>query len=256
MFRPNLLRTSINRLARDTLQRLLRRAGYKRKPRPYSEFIDFKETLQAAATAGLSVGEYIERRHAKGSRTPLDETMDHLASLGLFNAPMEHVCEIGPGSGRYLERIKARLQPQRYEIYETSSEWRNWLLGQHDVTARACDGRTLSETVSGTVDLVHANKVFVGLPALITISYLREMARIVRNGGWIVFDIMSESCFEPESVDAWFKAHPWDWPWSPQMIARDYVINMFAERGISLEGSFMVPLFPAVAECMVFRRKP
>ncbi len=249
-------RTSVGRLTRDTLQRLRRRVGRQRKHRGYAEFLDLKETLKGAAAAGLSVAEFVERRHPTGTRTALDQTIENLGALGLFNAPLEYVCEIGPGSGRYLEKIKARLAPRRYEIYETSSEWRDWLIEQYGVTARACDGRTLSETDSGVVDFVHAHKVFVGLPALITVSYLREMARIVRSGGWIAFDIMTETCFTGEALEAWLKAKPWDWSWSPVMIGRDYVINLFAEYGIALQGSFVVPLHPSVTECMVFRKKP
>ncbi len=249
-------RTSVTRFTRDTLQRLRRRVSHRPKHRGYSEFLDLKETLRGATAAGLSVAEFVERRHPTGSRTALDQTIDHLASLGLFDGPVEHVCEIGPGSGRYQETITARLAPRDYEIYETSSEWRDWLIEQYGVTARACNGRTLSETESGTVDLVHAHKVFVGLPALVTVSYLREMARIVRSGGWIAFDILTESCFTGEALEAWLKAEMWDWSWSPVMIGRDYVIKMFAEQGIVLEGSVLVPLHPSVTECMVFRKKP
>jgi len=238
------------------LSAALRRLGHKPKPRPFSEFISFKETLEAAKAAGVPVGEYIERKHLSGPQTALDQTMDGLASLGLFNFPIERICELGPGSGRYLERTIARCQPRLYEIYETSREWRNWLVERYGVIARNCDGRALTETESGSVDLIHAHKVFPGLPFLITASYFREMARVVRNGGWVVFDILTEACFSREHLDAWFDEEPWEWEWSPRMVARDYTVGMFAERGIFLVSSFQVPLFPAITECMVFRKTP
>jgi len=239
---------------RKMLKPVLRRLGYKSKPRPFSEFISFKETIAGAKAAGVSVGDYIERKHSTGPRSPLDQTIDGLAALGLFNSSIEKVCELGPGSGRYLERIRALCKPRLYEIYETSSEWRNWLVEHYGVVPRSCDGRTLVETMNGSIGLVHAHKVFPGTPFLITASYFREMARIVRDDGWVVFDIMTESCFSREHLDAWFKADPWQWEWSPRMTGRDYTIKMFAERGIALAGSFQVPLFPAVTECMVFRK--
>jgi hypothetical protein len=248
------VRRSIKRLAGSMLRPVLGPFGGNNKPRPFSEYISFNETLAAAQAAGLSVGDYIECKHLTGKQSALDQTMDGLGSLGVFGGPIERICELGPGSGRYLERITARCQPRAYEIYETSAEWRNWLVERHSVVAKSCDGRTLAETESDSVDLVHAHKVFPGLPFLVTASYFREMARVVRRGGWAVFDIMTEACFTPEHLDAWFAADAWEWVWSPRMVARDYAVGVFAERGIGLVGSFQVPMFPAVTECMVFRK--
>jgi len=236
------------------LTALLRRMGYERKARPFAQFLSFKETIKAAKAAGLSVGEYLERRHMTGSRTARDLTMDGMAELGVFNGKIERICEIGPGSGRYMDKTIARCRPNFYEIYETSSEWRDWLISQYQTQARRCDGRTLAETESGSVDLVQAHKLFSGIPTLSTLSYYREMARVTKAGGWIVFDILSEICFKQEPLQRWFEANPWDWDWSPHFMGRDYTVDFFAQREIGLIGSFQIPQHPAVAECMVFRK--
>ncbi len=245
---------STSRSARGMWNSALRRLRPQQKPRPFSEFISFTETLKAAKAAGVSVGEYIERKHSTGSQTALDQTLDGLAAVGLFNNPIARICELGPGSGRYLERVITRCQPGVYEIYETSSEWRNWLVERYGVIARRCDGKTLAETESESVDLIHGHKIFPGLPFLTTASYFGEMARVVRDDGWVVFDIMTEACFSPEYLAAWFGEDPWEWAWSPHLVARDYAVGMFAQRGVRLVGSFRVSLFPAVTECMVFRK--
>ena len=233
---------------------VLQRLGHKPKRRPFSEFIAFKETVKAAKAAGLSVGDYIERKHITGARTPTDLTIDGMASLGVFENPIDRVCEIGPGSGRYLERTKNRCRAEHYEVYETSAEWRDWLVVQHGIIPRKCNGVTLSQTESDSVALVQAHKLFPGLPFLITVSYLQEMARIAKDGGWVVFDIMTEACFTSEYLNAWFDAKPWDWDWAPHLVARDFTVKLFQDRGFSLVGSFKVPLFPAVTECMAFRK--
>jgi hypothetical protein len=238
------------------LNSMLERLGYKPKPRPFSEFIAFKETLRAAKQAGLSVGDYIDRKHMTGSRSATDLTIDGMSSLGVFDGPLDRVCELGPGSGRYLERTQAKAKPRHYEVYETSAEWRDWLVAQHRVIARRCNGSTLSETPADSIDLVQAHKLFPGLPFLTTASYFLEMARIVKNNGWVVFDIMTEACFSSEHLKAWFAASPWNWDWSPRMVSRDFAVNLFREKGFSFVGSFIVPLFPAVTECMVFRKTP
>jgi hypothetical protein len=77
------------------LSPVLQAFGHKRKFRPFSEFMPFKETLAAAKAAGVSVGEYIERKDLTGSRTARDQTMDGLVSVGVFDGPIERVCEIG-----------------------------------------------------------------------------------------------------------------------------------------------------------------
>jgi hypothetical protein len=238
----------------EMLNSVLQHLGHKAKRRPFSEFIAFKETVKAAKAAGLSVGDYIERKHTGGSQTPTDRTIEGMASLGVFESPLERICELGPGSGRYLERTMKRSQPQLYEIYETSAEWRDWLLAQHKIVSRKCDGVTLSETESGSVGLVQAHKLFPGLPFLTTVSYLQEMARIAKNRGWVVFDIMTEACFTPDYLKAWFEVEPWDWDWAPHLVAKDFTVKLFQDRGLSFVGSFLVPLFPAVTECMVFRK--
>lgn len=236
------------------LSRVLRRFGYEHKQRPFSEYVAFQETLQAAQDAGLSVSDYIERKHPTGGKTPLEITLDGMKRLGVFNEPIQRVCEIGPGSGRYLEKTIAECHPEQYEIYETSEEWKDWLLARNTLMARECDGNSLAETPSESVDLAQAHKVFPGLPTLVTIRYLDEMARVVRSGGWVVFDAMTENCFEGENLRAWLEAKPWDWDWAPKIFPKAYMIRFLQNRGVSLVGSFEVPLFPAITECFVFRR--
>ena len=244
----------VQTIKRDLWPRTLRRFGYREKVRPFSEFISFTETHNAAKAAGMSVGEFLERRRIVGTKTALEVTIEGMAALGIFDKKIDRVCELGPGSGRYLEKTITRCNPSHYEIYETSVEWRKWLEEKYPVTVRQSDWRTLGETETASVDLVQAHKVFPGLPLLTTLSYFREMARVARNGGWIVFDVMTEKCFDAANLQAWFDANPWEWDWSPRMCSLRYVVDMFAGMGISAVGSFLVPLYPGVTECLVFRR--
>ncbi|HVN94242.1 MAG TPA: methyltransferase domain-containing protein [Terracidiphilus sp.] len=231
-----------------------RRLGNSQKGRPFSEFISFNDTQKAAKAAGVSVGEFLERRHVVGNKTALEVTFEGLTALGVFDGKLDRICEIGPGSGRYLEKTMSLCNPAHYEIYETSAEWRKWLAEKYGVTTRQSDWRTLGETEAASVDLVQAHKVFPGLPLLTTISYFREMARVARNGGWIVFDVMTETCFDVVNLQAWFDANPWEWEWSPRMCSFEYVVNMFESLGVTAIGNFLVPLYPGVTQCLVFRK--
>ena len=95
------------------LTALLRRMGYERKARPFAQFLSFKETIKAAKAAGLSVGEYLERRHMTGSRTARDLTMDGMADvirlLKEENIREEFVVMVGGGpiSQGFADRIGA-----------------------------------------------------------------------------------------------------------------------------------------------------
>lgn len=234
---------------------VLRHFGYYQEPRPLTEFIAFKETFESAKNAGLSVGDYIDSKQFSGPRSPTDQTIDAMAAVGVFDGRPQRICEIGPGSGRYLERTIAKCQPPYYEVYETAAEWRDWLVARYGVIARKCDGRTLAATESASMALVQSHKLFPALPLLNTVSYLQEMARVVQDDGWVVFDIITEACFGPHHVKAWLDANPWHWPWAPHLITKDFTLKFFADRGIDFVDSFPVPLYPAITECMVFHKK-
>jgi len=238
------------------LTSVLRHFGYYQEPRPLTEFLAFKETFDSAKAAGLSVGDYIDSKQFSGPRSPTDQTIDGMVALGVFDGRPQRICEIGPGSGRYLERTIAKCQPHYYEVYETAAEWRDWLVARHGVIARKCGGRTLAATESASIALVQSHKLFPALPFLTTISYFQEMARVVEDGGWVVFDIMTESCFSSHHMKAWLDANPWHWPWEPHLLTKEFTLKLFADRGIDFVDSFPVPLYPAITECMVFRKKP
>jgi len=88
--------------------------------------------------------------------------------LGDLHDKCGTVCEIGAGSGRFAEEVIAALHPDRYEICETARDWLPWLSRLPGAVIQKCDGRTLSQTPDGSIDLVHAHKVFVYIEFCIT----------------------------------------------------------------------------------------
>jgi SAM-dependent MidA family methyltransferase len=50
-------------------------------------------------------------------------TVQAMLDLAQLPEPVRRVCEIGPGSGRYAERVIAAVNPNVYEIYETATDW-------------------------------------------------------------------------------------------------------------------------------------
>jgi SAM-dependent methyltransferase len=212
-------------------------------------FIPFTATLAAAQAAGLSVPDYIDRAYNLPGATEM--AVEKMRELGAFEGRTDRICEIGPGSGRYLTRIRAICQPSHYEIYETAPDWAEWLVEQHGVVLQATDGRTLAATPSRSVDLVHAQKVFEAVPTVTALGYLCEMARVVRAGGRIVFDAMTEGCLDPLALERWCSAGALHGIY-PAALPRAVVLEVLESRGLRLRGSFFLPMKPGSIECFVF----
>ncbi len=211
------------------------------------DFLPARKTIAAAQKAGLPLGTYIDRTFAKPGATP--EAVRAMLELANIYDKCGTVCEIGPGSGRFAEEIIAAVHPDRYEMYETARDWLPHLSQLPNAVLRACDGHTLSETADGSVDLVHAQKVFVYLAFHATAGYLAEMARVVRPGGAVAFDIVTEDCLNEETVKTWVREASFYKP-----VPRSWAVDFMQRRGLKLAGSHFSPLPPGTAELLVFRR--
>jgi Methyltransferase domain len=214
-------------------------------------FIPFSATLSGAATAGLSVADYVDATYNRPGAT--QHSVEQMAALGAFEGTIERVCEIGPGSGRYLERVQKLCHPAHYEIYETAPDWAEWLVKTYGVIHQPTDGTRLASTPSRSMDLVQAHKVFGTTPTLVTCHYLEEMARVVKDKGKVLFDVMTERCLDEATLARWFATGVKHGLY-PAMMPRQFLIDMLARRGLTLRGTFLVPMEPGMTECMLFIR--
>ncbi|MGA9778102.1 MAG: hypothetical protein WBS33_07500 [Verrucomicrobiia bacterium] len=216
-----------------------------------SQFLPLEETLAGAREAHLSLGEYIDTKHNVPGAT--QATHDRLVAIGVFKDRIDRVCEIGPGSGRFLEKTIQACKPSLCEIYETADPWREWLVKTHNVIAQPTDGMTLASTPSNSIDLIQAHKVFVCLLFVTTCSYFMEMIRVTRPGAWVIFDVMTEDCLENWDVPIWLQKGAKRT--YPAIMPKKFVINFFQGNGFRLVESFIVPMKPGKTECMVFRKR-
>jgi hypothetical protein len=108
-------------------------------------FIPLEDTLAGARSAGLSVGDYIDTvlNNIPGGT---QFTIDEMKRLGVFGGKVDTVLEVGPGSGRYLEKTIALCAPRRYEIYETSEPWAAFLARDYGVVWQPTDGGSFAST--------------------------------------------------------------------------------------------------------------
>lgn len=221
-----------------------------RKDKEFQDYIPLKKTLADANDAGMSLGDYIDMHFNVPGTT--QETIDKMAELGVFSGKMDRVCEIGPGSGRYLAKVFDLCKPAYYEIYETSKDWREWLVDKYKVIAQKTDGISLSSTLTGTLDLVHTHKVLYGNPIITICRYFEEMARVVKDGGYIVFDLITEDCLTDELLERWIKSGV---DHAHSMTSKQFTIDFFTRRGFCYLGGFIVPLAPGVTEYFVFKKQ-
>ncbi len=241
----------VTNLARQTVNRGLRPLGVQ-IVRSHSSvegakwFIAAKPTIAAARRSGLSVGEYVDRTFAEPGATAA--TIDAIIDIAGLTPPVERVCEIGPGTARYLEATVERLSPQEYEIYETAQDWLPYLRTLPRVVVRPCDGSSLAGTATGSVDLVHAHKVFVYLEFWTVAAYLEEMARVVRPGGVVAFDVITEECLREDVVARWREERSLFRP-----LPRQWVIDYLDRRGVKFLGGRPVPLPFGDSRLLVFQ---
>lgn len=217
-----------------------------------ANFIPFEQTMAEARAAGLSIGDYVDSV-MNGVPGSSQHTIDEMAAFGVFSNPIDAVVEIGPGTGRYLEKTLKAARPARYEVYETATSWAAYLTTVYNVTLRKTDGYSLAETADLSVDLVQAHKVFSGVSFMVTCCYWHEMVRVIRPGGWAVFDILTERCLERGELGIWATSGIRQGPY-PAVMPRELALRFFASHGFDLVGSALVPLPPGTTELMAFRR--
>jgi SAM-dependent methyltransferase len=244
---------SMKTIAQRTVNTVLRPLGVQ-VIRGYSAdpairtFVPARSTIAAARRAGMSVGDYLDRENSVPGTT--EESVRRIIELGAVADPVNCVCEIGPGSGRYAEKIIEKVHPRRYEVYETAADWLPHLRELPGAVIMPCDGHTLAPTPTASVDVVHANKVFVYLPFAAVAGYLREMARVVRPGGTVAFDVITDDCLDEDVVDSWVAAGGSIF----LPVPRRWVLESMESLGLSFAGSWLAPLTEGKTELMVFRR--
>lgn len=195
-------------------------------------YISAKETINAASNSGLSVGDYLETLwNQKDNRYVI---IDELNKFGVFNKNIKNICEIGTGAGLYAEKTAEICQFVRYESYEPDKDWAEWLTQKYNVISHDADGKSLSYTQTSSIDLVLAHGVFVYLPFLLIYRYFQEIVRVTNNEGYVVFDILSENCFDSEIVEKWLESSAL----YPCFLSKNYVINFFMEHNFLLVGEF------------------
>jgi len=217
-----------------------------------ANFIPFEQTMKKARTARMSIGDYVDTV-MNGAPGMTQNTINNMASVGVFSKPMGTVVEIGPGTGRYLEKTLKAARPPRYEIYETAAPWSAYLVKEYNVISQPTNGYALTDTPDSSADMVQAHKVFSGVPFMATCCYWHEMSRVIGAGGWAVFDVVTERCLTGDALRIWAESGIRNGSY-PSLVPREVAVSFFSGKGFTLAGSFIVPMPPGATELLVFKR--
>jgi len=134
-----------------------------------------------------------ESFRASGERDYRKYVRGFLSALGI-DPKDQAALEIGAGAGRVSEFLARDFR--RLIAVDASREMLR--IGRKRVGANNAlwlcnDGRSLKAVTDSSVDFVFSHSVFQQFPDLETVTdYIREAGRVLRAGGWFVFQVMNQ----------------------------------------------------------------
>jgi ubiquinone/menaquinone biosynthesis C-methylase UbiE len=179
-----MLKSSVHRALAVVGLRLSRVPREADAPREYIE----PSLIEAAEKAGIYVGDYAEKQWDEVGRSR--NIVETLYAPRLKKDSV--VLEVGPGTGMFARKVLEHIPNGTMHLFEIDPYWKGFLgrmLGSDSrVHMYETNGYSYDDIRDESIDLYHANGVFVYTPHLITCRNLVEAVRVTRRGGAIAFD--------------------------------------------------------------------
>ncbi|HLO83264.1 MAG TPA: class I SAM-dependent methyltransferase [Chitinophagaceae bacterium] len=171
----------------------------------------------------------------------------------LQNGPL-NIVEIGAGTGVYVDKLIKTLGRGNigvYQVYETAADWVKYLGETYPIQLPESNGYQLKSTNADSVDLVHAHGVFVYTSFITSMSYLKEMIRVVKKGGIIAFDVFDQSSYTDEIIEKWISTgHTY-----PNIIPEEIILDLFSKNGFRLLKTFHSAFEPGKSKYFVYLKE-
>lgn len=144
------------------------------------------EWVAESGRLGMAVNDYIEKDQRKPALAELGELV--LPRI----TPQAIVCELGPGTGVYTRHLNAFIDGGELHIVDADPSaidfLRKHLPAKPGTHLYLNSGTALPFAKDGWVDLAFCASMFTGGNLSYFYRYLQEFARVLKPGGWCVFD--------------------------------------------------------------------
>jgi SAM-dependent methyltransferase len=156
------------------------------------------EWVEESGRTGMAVNDYVERDQRKPARAELEELVLPRIS------PRALVCELGPGTGVYTRHLNEFIDGGELHVVDSDPSAIDFLrrhLPAKPGTRLYCNsGTELPFDREGWLDLVFCASMFTGGNLSYFYRYLQEFGRVLKPGGWCVFDY-----FDVATDEGWRK---------------------------------------------------
>lgn len=142
--------------------------------------------LEEAKQAGMEINEFIEKDQLKPALLELENLVFPHISM------TSKICELGPGSGCYTRYLNNRITQGEFHIVDIDPyaiEFLQSYLPKNPVTHfHLNSGTSLPFESDGWLDLGFCTSMFTGVNLSYFFRYIQEFSRVLKPGGYFVFD--------------------------------------------------------------------
>jgi len=169
----------------------------------------FPGYLAEANKRGMDVNDWIEQELKWEKALPILEQ-----TVFPYLRDDSVVCELGAGTGRHARHIASRLRGGELRLVD-HSPWsvaflRNYFQSNPRVSVHLNDGCSLPFRDNSWADLIFSNGTFIELKLGLFYLYSREFWRVLKPGGYCVFDYIDATTPEGWKHLESFSAKYWN----------------------------------------------
>lgn len=220
-------------------------------------YIHCEKTVEAAKLCRLTINDYLEQNENTplkiGHRTRI---LEHMKKYSLLDIQGKNVLEIGSGTARFLEKI-IQCEPNIYVVYETDEAWSAYTQKTYGAEEKirlivnVANGSNLNKTRNETMDVVYAHGVFVYLPFVTAVGYLKEISRVCKSGGLVCLDWYYDTDWNMEIIEAnEHFGNRW-----PVVVSRNLIEQCYEELGFVVIGEFTEIYSCSFSRYVILRKK-
>lgn len=144
------------------------------------------EWVAESGRQGMQVNDYIEKDQRKPALAELQELVFARVT------PQAAICELGPGTGVYTRHLNDFIDGGQLHVVDADPSavefLRKHLPARPGTHLHLNAGTSLPIDADASIDLVFCASMFTGGNLSYLYRYVQEFARVLKPGGWCVFD--------------------------------------------------------------------